>query len=59
MAVEGNALTATMDGGAVVVAGTAVPSLEEQRVTNRTGIYKVYRFPVDEKGRIRLVFKKK
>ena len=59
VAVDGNSLTATMDGGAVVVAGTAAPSLEEQRVTNRTGIYKVYRFPVDEKGRIRLVFKKK
>ena len=37
----------------------SVPMLEEQRVTNRTGVYKVYNFPVDEKGHIRLVFKKK
>lgn len=58
-AVNGRELTATMDGVTLSIAGSTEPTFTGRRVSNRTGYYRVYQFPADEAGCVRIVFQVK
>ena len=55
--IMGHDLICTMDGATVIVNGEMEPVPSSLYASNRNGVYRIYHFPVNNQGCVRLVFK--